>query len=106
MNTTATPAPDTTSAADLDNLATAPRLVDHPEHDHGRNAITGYVVRRTANGGKILPTITPGCRPGVDVAVYPSPHAYPAARTLAGLLRQHPGAYAVIDNLYACGCRS
>lgn len=71
--------------------------------------ITGYIVRRTIVAGVTVPD-------GVDVAVY-GPPAYAAATDLAWKYRTRPAragdpsdttpwGWAVVDTVYACGCRS
>lgn len=83
--------------------AAAPSITEHPEHPHTLNDIVGYLVRHTMKHGRRLPD-TNG-RVGNDLAVYLNPTDYGVALSYAHDLR-HGGSYAVIDTLYACGCRS
>jgi len=84
--------------------AAAPSLTAHPQHpEHNTDGIVGYLVRHTMKDGRRLPD-TNG-RVGTDLAVYLDPHDYGVALSYARDLRT-PGNYAVIDTLYACGCRS
>ena len=81
----------------------------HAAHRAGASLsdIVGYVVRRTiADDGEILWNDEERTSCGYDVAVLPAPHLYGQALDVA-LEHRGPGdGYAVVDRLYACGCRS
>lgn len=65
-------------------------------HSHGLDTLAGYVVRRTYFDG----------REHVDVAEFAA-NAYGEAVDRAKVIRleaDHDG-YAVVDPIYACGCR-
>lgn len=73
-------------------------------HPHGPSGgVVGYVVRETIRGGCRL-AVADGPL-GVDVAAFDGATQYGAALDTARGYRQH-GGYAVVDSLYACGCRS
>lgn len=70
-------------------------------HEHGLATIAGYVVRVT-------------CEPGADfhpreqdrdLVAYGSPRMYGEALEAAHAIRDARG-WAVVDVVYACGCRS
>lgn len=62
---------------------------------HGLNTVAGYVVRKTYFDGT----------PHEDMASFPSAFAYAEAADAARPLRLRYDGHAVIDPVYACGCR-
>lgn len=81
-------------------------LLSHPRRscDHRLGAIVGYVVRETVRDGEVLPRhpYGPGC--GVDVYVVDEAGGYARTFPVRDSYRTS-GGYAVVDNLYRCGCR-
>lgn len=77
---------------------------DPAGHDHSLDAIVGYVLRQTVLGGNVLPD------GGYDFAACTDPAAYAAALDVAWTFRHRQPladwAWAVVDRVYACGCRS
>lgn len=64
---------------------------------HSLDTIDGYVVRQTFPGTD---------RPHVDVAEFDDAESYGLALWEAKAIRTDgSGAYAVVDPIYACGCR-
>ncbi|MEU1597963.1 hypothetical protein ABZ468_35315 [Streptomyces sp. NPDC005708] len=83
----------------------------YPGHTHSTDVIVGYVVRETIRDGKPLHHGEPdkdgryeGC--GYDVFAVDGAHRYVETFQTRDDYRQRPGGYAVVDVLYACGCRS
>lgn len=68
-----------------------------PSISLGLATISGYVVRRTFFGGD----------EHRDEAIFTSPSDYGAAIEVARDIRAEPNhhGYAVVDPVYACGCR-
>lgn len=84
----------------------------HLDHDHPSDSIVGYVVRKTISPhGSVLwhTEIDAGgdevheC--GYDVAVVEGARNYADTFPIRDRHRRGKG-YAVVDTLYACGCRS
>ena len=69
---------------------------------HALGDIEGYVVRHTIGA----PFQSSPDRPGRDVAVVTHSGHYAVAIEQALALRDLPRSYAVVDMVYACGCRS
>jgi hypothetical protein len=84
-----------------------PRIADWvPSHDHRTDEIVGHVVRQTVTAdGAVLPRDASG-RIGTTVATVEGAGAFPVALAMARDVRADGQAYAVIDNVYRCGCRS
>lgn len=72
----------------------------HPAHSHGLDTTVGYVLRETIRDRQSLGPDY------IDVAVFDGDHRYGTALDLAHVYRAADGGYAVVDTLYACGCRS
>lgn len=71
---------------------------------HSNDDLVGYVVRKTINDGEVLwNDARTEC--GHDVAALAGDTRFAEAQDLACLFRGN-GEYAVVDRLYACGCRS
>ncbi|HKT02000.1 MAG TPA: hypothetical protein VJT31_20935 [Rugosimonospora sp.] len=81
-------------------------------HPHGLAAIVGYVVRETVRDGVVLwhgehtgpADVHEFC--GYDVAAVEGSDRYGDTFPTRDQYRSQPGSYAVVDSLYACGCRS
>ena len=86
-------------------------LRSSPDHSHTTDTIVGYVVRETVRNGRPLFRGTPdtrGIHPecGFDVEVIDGGHRYADTFATRDSYRSTDGGYAVVDDLYACGCRS
>jgi len=85
-------------------LAEYVQLHHHAGQVHSTDGIVGYVVRETVRDGKALYSDDrAGC--GYDVQAVEGGHRYGDTFGLRDFLREGRG-YAVVDSLYACGCRS
>ncbi|MCK9898125.1 hypothetical protein [Frankia sp. AgB32] len=69
------------------------------DHSHSLSQIVGHVVRETVRGGVPLWAMA------VDVAAFEGADQFGAAVELAETFCVDSG-YALVDRLYACGCRS
>lgn len=93
------------------DVAQCPSLIDHGSHDHGLNTEVGYVLRQTKRDGVFLwhhPADADGINRGPigqDVAGFDGLFAAERAFRTANTMRLS-GNYAVVDRVYACGCRS
>lgn len=78
-----------------------------PRHDHGSDTTVGYVVRRTIDplGIILWHDSATKARCGVDVLAVEGATRYADTFAMRDELRQGTG-YAVVDTLYACGCRT
>lgn len=84
-------------------------LRHNPRHNHSLDDIVGYVVRETVRNRKpivVAPSTGRGALIGQDVAVVEGGNRYAEAFPVRDAYRNTPGGYAVVDSLYACGCRS
>jgi hypothetical protein len=87
-------------------------LRDFPKHSHGRDNVVGYVVRETVRDGKPLyhgekderGIYQGGC--GYDVFAVEGASRYDWTWPVRDAYRKMKGGYAVVDELYSCGCRS
>lgn len=85
------------------HLADYRPMVFAADHDHSTTTgIVGYAVRHTIEDGVV---ISDGQRVGRDIAAIAGAHRYAETFPLRDAYRT-PGRYAVVDNLYGCGCRS
>lgn len=81
--------------------ADAASTQDHPAHDHSTGTVSGYVVRRLIRDGEIVAGEAPN-RLGEDVAFASSEDfAHSIAAAMCTSTK-----HAVVDVLYACGCRT
>ena len=86
-------------------------LRSSPDHSHTSDTIVGYVVRETVRNGRPLFRGTPdahGIHPecGFDVEAIDGGHRYADTFATRNSYQSTDGGYAVVDTLYACGCRS
>lgn len=82
--------------------AFAPLTKDR-SHDHSTDGLVGYVVRETIVDGEVIRS--EDGRVGRDVAVFECGTSYGQALAAAKRYRERRGSYAVVDGLFACGCR-
>lgn len=107
MSVTPNTLPAETAESFAARWAAAPSLTEHPRHEHSLSTIVGYSVVRTWWTTEDLSDIH-----RVQVEIFPRSNAYGAARARCHALlavdrrEGNRKAYAVVDNLYACGCRS
>lgn len=78
-------------------------LAKDPAHDHHIDNVVGYVVRETIRSGEVLRD--EAGRVGIDKVVVEGGTEYGRAREYARRYIAQRGGYAVVDNLYGCGCR-
>lgn len=95
---------------DKHTVAALPLSSEHPQHAHGTGTLAGYVVRETIRNGTVLWHGTVDDKGhfalcGYDVAVIDGARRYAEALDIMHSYRAGDG-YAVIDNIYTCGCRS
>lgn len=76
---------------------------DHGAHHHGLDTLVGYAVRETIANGEVIRG--GGGRVGRDVATVFAPSTYADALSILERYRSQRDGYAVVDHLYACGCR-
>ncbi|WP_331732904.1 hypothetical protein OG613_48875 (plasmid) [Streptomyces sp. NBC_00015] len=83
-------------------------LREFPAHSHRTDDVVGYVVRETVRDWR--PLYRDECRPdegcGYDVFAVDGAHRYAETFLTRNAYRQRQGGYAVVDTLFACGCRS
>jgi hypothetical protein len=72
---------------------------EHPQHSHRIEDIIGYAVRVTVLDGAVL-------HGGYTVETFDGGSLFPRAQALALEYRERWNAWAVIDRLYTCGCRT
>lgn len=87
-------------------------FAEHLDHDHPSDSVVGYVVRKTISpyGSVLWHTEVDASGDevrecGYDVAVVEGARNYADTFPIRDLHRRGKG-YAVVDTLYACGCRS
>lgn len=88
----------------LGNVGQFQPMAYDPTHDHTTNGIVGYAVRETVADNEMIEA--PDGRIGRDVAVISGAENYIKTFPIRDRCREQPGGYAVVDRLYACGCRS
>ncbi len=83
----------------------------HRDHAHSIDSIVGYVIRETIRDGQTLWGDDSHTICGYDVQAIEGGHRYADTFPLRDFLRgtyntyRDKGGYAVVDSLYACGCR-
>jgi hypothetical protein len=94
------------------DVATGPSILENGSHSHGLYSEAGYVVRQTQRDGVWLwrqPADADGINRGPcgeDVAVFEGPFAFAKAGDAAVAISTSLGNHALVDRVYACGCRS
>lgn len=80
-------------------------LADGATCRHSNDDLVGYVVRKTVHNSEILWNDRARTDCGHDVAVLAGENRFAEALDLAAVFRGS-GEYAIINKLFACGCRA
>jgi hypothetical protein len=108
---TATHTADSISETDIAGrrLGDYKPIRDYPGHNHTTDMVIGYVVRETIRDREVLwrgePDRQGHREAGHDVAIAVGIGRYADIVAIRDSYRSTPGGYAVVDRLYACGCR-